>query len=244
MTQLYLIRHGQAVVNVVPIIGGMKGDTGLTELGVEQAGRLRDRLAATGEIKADVLLASPMPRARQTAEIIAPALGLPIEIVPELKELNPGEADGMTFADYQAKYGPFSFDMSKPISPGGETWPTFMERISGVYARIAAEYPGKIVVAVCHGWVIEGSFSCFFGLETANLPSVEFQVANTSITQWERFSRRDEGRWRLKRYNDDIHLRSDVLWQATIPDSAEGIDKPAVPLPGDPPAASQGADDA
>lgn len=244
MTQLYLIRHGQAVVNVQPIIGGMKGDTGLTALGVEQAGRLRDRLAATAELRPDALLSSPMPRARQTAEIIAPALGLAPEIVDDLQELKPGEADGMSFADYQAAYGRFSYDLSKPISPGGETWPTFMDRVSALYAWIADRYAGQIVVAVCHGWVIEGSFSCFFGLDTGNLPAVEFQVANTSITQWERISRRDEGRWRLKRYNDDIHLRSDVLWQATLPDSAEGIDKPAVPLPGDPPAASQGADDA
>ena len=59
-------------------VAGPLGDEGLTERGRLQAARLRDRLAATGEIAADVLIASPLARARQTAEIIAPALALPI----------------------------------------------------------------------------------------------------------------------------------------------------------------------
>ena len=44
---------------------------------MRQAERLRDRLAATGEIRADVLLSSTLLRASQTAELVAPALGLP-----------------------------------------------------------------------------------------------------------------------------------------------------------------------
>ncbi len=90
MTKLCLIRHGQAVVNVKPIIGGMRGDTGLTALGIEQVERLRDRLIATRELKADVVLSSSMPRARQTAEILAPAFGLPIIFDDDLHELRPG----------------------------------------------------------------------------------------------------------------------------------------------------------
>ena len=89
-TNLYLIRHGEAVSNVEPIIGGMRGDVGLTALGIAQAERLRDRLAATHEIPADVLIASNLPRARQTAEIIQPALGVPVcldESVQEMRQI-------------------------------------------------------------------------------------------------------------------------------------------------------------
>ncbi|NCC33746.1 MAG: histidine phosphatase family protein, partial [Chloroflexia bacterium] len=95
MTQLYLIRHGEAWANVQPILAGMQGDKGLTPRGVKQAERLRDRLAH-GELQADVLIASTLPRARQTAEIIQPALGLPIILDDEVQELRLGEADGMT----------------------------------------------------------------------------------------------------------------------------------------------------
>src|SRR5262249_22253167 len=75
MTNLYLIRHADYTFGLED---GKYRDLGLTPLGVKQAELLRDRLATTGEIKADVLIASTMPRARQTAEILAPALGLPV----------------------------------------------------------------------------------------------------------------------------------------------------------------------
>ena len=67
VTQLYLIRHGEAVSNVQPIVGGMRGDTGLTPRGAAQAERLRDRLASTGESAADILISSTLPCARETA---------------------------------------------------------------------------------------------------------------------------------------------------------------------------------
>ena len=97
MTHLYLIRHGQHIGSVKHIIG----DTELSPLGIQQAERLRDRLAATGEIKADVLIASTFKRARQTAEIIAPAFGLPIIFDDEVQEWRDGEAEGMTLDEFR-----------------------------------------------------------------------------------------------------------------------------------------------
>ena len=82
MTHLFLIRHGQHIGAVQDNIG----DTELSPLGVKQAERLRDRLSATGEIRADVLVSSTFRRAKQTAEIIAPALGLPIIFDDEVQE--------------------------------------------------------------------------------------------------------------------------------------------------------------
>lgn len=93
-THLYLIRHGEAITNVEPIIGGMRGDTGLSSLGVRQAEALRDRLTATQEIAADLLIASTLPRARQTAEIVAPAFGLPIVWEDDVQEMRAKPAIG------------------------------------------------------------------------------------------------------------------------------------------------------
>ena len=107
MTHLYLIRHGQAYSNIDPTgtpVAGVNGDLGLTAHGRLQAERLRDRLLATGEIQPDVLLASTMPRARQTAEIVAPAFDLPLLFDEELHERRPGEADGMSYAEAMARY--------------------------------------------------------------------------------------------------------------------------------------------
>ncbi len=122
VTNLYLIRHGEALVNVNHIVGGMRGDTGLTQLGVLQAERLRDRLAATREIPADVLIASTYRRAQQTAEIVAPALGLPVTLDDEVQELRPGEADGMPVGEAMVRYAiDFEREPYRPASPGGET---------------------------------------------------------------------------------------------------------------------------
>ena len=61
-TELYLIRHGESVPNVKPIIGGMRGDAGLTARGREQAQLLEKRLREE-KLHADQLYASTLPSA-------------------------------------------------------------------------------------------------------------------------------------------------------------------------------------
>ena len=89
-TQLYFIRHGDATYHVDDAAPA------LTPLGVVQAERLRDRLAATREIQADVLIASTMRRAIVTAEIIQPALDLPIQLDSDVEEIRSGDARGVS----------------------------------------------------------------------------------------------------------------------------------------------------
>jgi probable phosphoglycerate mutase len=206
---LYLIRHAEAVSNVEPIVAGMHGDIGLTPRGVAQAERLRDRLAANDEIAADVLIASTLPRARQTAEIIAPALGLPIIWDDDLQELRVGEADGMRVVEFYAIFGEPNFerDPYHPIAPGGESWAQFQVRAGATLTRIAREQRGKTVVAVTHGGIVDGAFMCFFGLSLFALRQVSFQTHNTAITHWYQLTRDDQSvRWRLAQYNDTAHL--------------------------------------
>lgn len=239
MTQLYLIRHGQAFCNVDPIIAGMEGDTGLTPFGVQQAEHLRDRLMASGEIRADVLIASNLPRARQTAQIIAPALGLPILWDEEVHEMRPGEADGLTIAEAKEKYGIPNFRKNpfQQIAPGGESWPQFVVRVGTALSRITQQHQGKTIVVVCHGGVIDASFVCFFGMSSLTVPAAEFHTHNTSITHWEQYQNRDGSlRWRLIKYNDDTHLREigaheAIHWEEVAAQPATGSDKPPVPLP-------------
>jgi len=210
VTRLYLIRHGEAFCNVEPIIGGMNGDEGLTERGADQALRLRDRLQATREIDADVLIASTFPRARQTAEIIAPAIGLPIVFDDEVQEMRPGDADGISITQFRERYGlpDWDRDPAHPLAPNGESYITFMARVTKAMDRIVAEHEGKTVVIVCHGGVIDGSLGYFIGLPVVPRPPVQFDTHNTSITQWDRRQHGlDDPRWRLIRYNDDAHLR-------------------------------------
>src|SRR5260370_41837476 len=182
MTDLYLMAHGEALGAVLEIIG----DTALSPLGILQAERLRDRLAATGEIVADVLISSTFERARQTAEIIAPALDLPIVFDDEVQELRDGVAEGLHEEEYRAKYGEVNFRETpfRQVAPSGENWGQFVLRVSTALDRLIRENEGKTIVIACHGGVIGISFLYFFGINTVYYPQAGFDTYNTSITHW------------------------------------------------------------
>jgi 2,3-bisphosphoglycerate-dependent phosphoglycerate mutase len=233
MTHLYLIRHGQAVSAARNTLG----NTGLSPLGVSQAERLRDRLAATGEIAADVLIASTMLRAKQTAEIISPALGLPPLLDDQVQEWREGEAAHWTAEEFKARFNPVDPEQ-KPfvrVAPGAESWTEFMLRASSALNRITGEYAGKSIVIVCHGGIVDCSFITFFGLSTFHLPRAFFNTHNTSITHWYRGSFGDlPPSWILEGYNDVMHLRDldagvRIPWRAFTPEPALGADRAQVP---------------
>jgi probable phosphoglycerate mutase len=204
-TRLVLVRHGESNATVARIIGGMRTCSGLSPLGVRQAEALRDRLASTGELASvDVLLSSTMPRAVETAEIIAPALGgLVLEQVADLREHDPGEADGLTFDEYVERYGvpDFEKDPYLPLSPGGETVASFHLRAGTALHGVARALAGRTIVVVCHGGVVDVALRSF--LRLAIVGGFELETRNTSLTELVHL---ESGRWRLVRYNDAAHL--------------------------------------
>lgn len=203
-TTLVLIRHGESNVTVNRVIGGHRSCSGLSDLGRQQAERLRDRLMTTGELAPDVLISSNFARAIETAEVIAPAFGdLPMEIIAGFGEHDPGpDIDGMTFADYVEKFGtPDWLDPHVEIFPGGETIATFHDRVIATVELVIDSYRGCTVVVSCHGGVIDAVFRHLLG--TASTGVFELSTANTSITG---FSSLTSGGWRLTRYNDRAHL--------------------------------------
>lgn len=234
MTQLYLIRHAEAMA----AIKGFVGDGGLSPLGIVQAQRLRDRLATGHEIAADVLIASTFPRARQTAEIIAPALDLPILFDDTIQEMRPGEAEGMPVEQFRQRFGEpdYEKDPFRPIAPGGESWGQFMLRVGSALDRIVREHEGKTIVLVCHGGVIDGSFLYFFKMSAWTLPPARFYTRNTSITQWLQISsQQNELHWHLVKYNDAFHLQdigtpTQIPWGRILVKPASDQDRPSVPL--------------
>ena len=212
-TRLVLIRHGESRSAVDRVVGGHQGCKGLSERGRRQAEALRDRLARTGEL-ADTaaVLTSLLPRAIETAGILAPALGgLAADQHCDFCEIHPGDADGMTWEEfglrYQSTAGPRSPYQRR--APGGESWAEFFVRVGMALRRVADEHAGRTVVVVCHGGVIEGSLAVF-----GNQPlrrSFDVNIENTSLTEWTRptgngDSPSGESRWRLVRFNDSAHL--------------------------------------
>lgn len=204
-TRLVLVRHGESNATVEQVVGGHRGCTGLSLRGRRQAEALRDRLAATGEVQAHVVLTSILPRAVETARIVAPAVGgLDVAQDCDLCELHPGESDGMPWVEYQERYGvDMAADPLAPIAPGGESLADFHQRVARTLRRIAEEHDGRTVAIVCHGGIVAASFVTFFGLPLERPIGAEVRVENTAITEW---ARNGGGRWALIRHNDAAHL--------------------------------------
>lgn len=221
-TDLYLIRHGESVANIEPVIGGMRGDTGLSDRGRRQAQALEERLRRE-PLPLDLLIASTLPRAQETAGYVSRALDLPIQSSDEVQELRPGEADGMSHDAWLAQYSqmaasdgetvePFAgrlpdYDPYLPFAPGGESWASFLYRAGKALNDIVRQQAGKSVGVVCHGGVIEVSFYVAFGVGATGA-KVAFAPRNTGITHWQ-FGpdpRTGQDTWRLMSFNDARHL--------------------------------------
>jgi len=204
MTRLVLIRHGESVSTVERRIGGVRTCGGLSPLGRKQAEALAARLARTGEIQADVLVASTMRRAIETAEIIAPALGdLPIEQIADVGEHEPGpDCDGMTFDAFIERYGQpdWSGDPYLVGFPGGETLAEFKHRAAVALHRLAHDHEDKTIVVACHAGVVDAGLRSFLNVSMSGV--FELSTSNTSITELVR----NAPRWRMLRYNDAAHL--------------------------------------
>jgi probable phosphoglycerate mutase len=203
LTKIILVRHGESNVTVSQVVGGELSCTGLSELGVKQAERLRDRLHAE-RLPVDVVLSSPLPRARETAEIVAPALGCEIEFEPDLEEHRPGDADGCPFVDFDGRFGMFDFraEPDRPFAPGGETLRQFHERVITMLRRIEVDHEGTTVLAVCHGGVIDAAFRNYLSIDLSH--AFDLWTLNTSLTEF--VIAKPGGRPQLRRYNDTAHL--------------------------------------
>jgi 2,3-bisphosphoglycerate-dependent phosphoglycerate mutase len=160
---------------------------GLQPVGVRQAERLRDRLATTGEIKADTLIASPLPRARQTAELLASTLGLPVMQDADVEEWR--NEDGSLSQEAFMERVMATPSEQMPVArfvPGGENWLEFSVRAAHALTRSVREYADQTTVIVCHGGIIEVSLSLFFGLSGASLQRLNVESGHTSITHWQK----------------------------------------------------------
>ena len=203
-TRVVLVRHGESNVTVRRVVGGPRTCDGLSQLGVQQAERLRDRLADTGEVEATHLVSSAYPRARQTADVIAPALGLAVVVESGFGEHDPGpDCDGMTFQEFVDRYGmpDWESDPHAATFPGGETIAEFDLRVGATLSRTVREHQGGTLVIVCHGGVIDGIMRT--ALRAARTGGFELHTKNASLTEIVQVR---SDRWRLIRYNDAAHL--------------------------------------
>jgi probable phosphoglycerate mutase len=208
VTRLFLIRHGESVAQVEGFVSGHDTCRGLSDRGRRQVEALRDRLLRTGEIQADVVLTSILPRAIETAEILAPAIGgAPVQQDCDLCEIHPGDGEGLTWDEWRDRYSRVDYDPATPSAPNGESWVGFNERVAAALDRYCDEHAGRTIVAAVHGGIIEASSTAFLGLPVTH--GRLLALTNASITEWvhhePEFGARGT-RWQLVRYNDASHV--------------------------------------
>jgi len=204
--RLILVRHGEAHAGLHGVIAGPRGCAGLTAHGRRQAEALREHLLGSGRLQADVLMSSVLPRAIETAQIIAPGLGFDAFARDcDLCEVHTGEADGLAWSDYPGRYGALDMvaEPDRVFAPGGESWNSFHDRVHRTLERLARDHVGQTVVAVCHAGVIMASVRAIFGVPHPGT-GARLQPTNTGLTEWEYDPSLD--RWTLHTFNESAHL--------------------------------------
>ena len=152
--RLLLLRHGQSSWNADGRWQG-QADPPLSPLGEAQAREAADRLKP-GQFHR--VVASDLQRALRTAEILAEALDLAVEVDPDLREIDVGDWQGLTRAEINQRAPGALADWSEGRSestPGGETRTHLTDRARAVLLRVAAEAgAGDQVLLVSHGALI------------------------------------------------------------------------------------------
>lgn len=153
MTDLWLVRHGQTDWNRTGRWQGQASDApGLNDTGYTQALIIHEQLKG---IKISAIYSSDLLRARQTAELIAEPLGLPVTLELRLREINLGVWEGMPSEAIEAKYPQeLAERMRNPFptcAPSGESAREVAERVLMSINEIANKYSYESVLIVAHG---------------------------------------------------------------------------------------------
>lgn len=184
VTTLFLVRHGQTEGNAKHLFIGST-DIPLDALGERQAIEVGDRFTT---IPIDVLITSPMRRARQTAAEIARTTGKEAVIVEGLSEIDFGIIEGMAIAQVVEQFPELRAQMDDVSNvdlqwPGGESRFTFNDRVLTAFLGILARHVNQTVAVVCHGGVIGSFVAQIEGGSPSDF--LKYAVQNCAITHLE-----------------------------------------------------------
>ena len=149
-----LLRHGDTRLSPERRFSGVgSADPSLSAAGVDQARRAAGSALLRGRAFTEVLT-SPMSRCQQTARIVAEALGISVVVDRDLREMDFGLWEEMTFDEVQDRY-PVDLERWKqsamsPPTGSSETLAAVVVRMETVAGRFASRYAGASVLAVTH----------------------------------------------------------------------------------------------
>jgi probable phosphoglycerate mutase len=187
-TTLVLVRHGVTPhTSAKRFSGGLGGaNPGLSDEGLAQARATADWLAPAAE-RIDAVLASPVRRTRETAEVIAAVLGRPVEEEPGFAEMDFGVWDGLTFAEVaeRDRAGLEAWMSKVDRSPeGGESFETVAARVRSALVRVRAAHEGRTVVLVSHVTPIKILVGDAIGAPLEAVFRMELSPASVSVVSY------------------------------------------------------------
>jgi broad specificity phosphatase PhoE len=198
------LRHGESIGNAQARWQG-QSDYPLTEKGRAQAQALAKRWKSEG-MKFDLIIASPLVRAKETAEIIASALGANVEFDAILLERHIGEMEGLTAEEVRKRPQPPYVTPYDPIGGEGEgDWALFL-RAGQALHRLLRRPSGSYLI-VSHGGLLNQLMNAIVGIAPHVDPSgVRFRFENTAFARVLYFPY--QHRWAIDALNDRAHLKS------------------------------------
>lgn len=188
MTTICLVRHGETDWNALGKLQG-RTDIPLNAVGIQQA---QECAAFLAEKSWDVIVTSPLLRAKGTAEVINQSLNLPFIEMDAFMERSFGHAEGMTVKERRTLFPTNAF-------PNQEEREIFRARIMQGIEQVREDFSGKRVLLVAHGAVINAILSL---LSDGEIGSGKTRLHNACLSTI--FDA--DGNWEIGEYNQVGHL--------------------------------------
>jgi broad specificity phosphatase PhoE len=199
-----VLRHGESVGNAESRWQG-QADYPLTDTGRAQARALAKRWK-NERAKFDLVIASPLMRARETAEIIASAFNVNIEFEPLWLERDNGEFSGLTVLEVRQNFGESQFSTPyDPVGGDGEgDWELFLRAGQALQSLLKRE-PARYLI-VSHGGLLNQFMHAVIGVAPqANNAGTRFRFGNTAFAQLMYYP--NQHRWAIDKLNDHAHWK-------------------------------------
>jgi broad specificity phosphatase PhoE/ribonuclease HI len=202
-TTMLLLRHGQTPLSVAKRFSGV-GDRPLTEIGLAQAGAAARRLRGCSAV---AVVASPLRRAVQTADLVAAEIGVAVTVDEGLLETDFGDWEGYTFAEVQQRWpDQLSAWLASPdvAPPAGESFADTARRVRQARDRVLAAYDGHTVVVVSHVTPIKTLVRLALEAPPGTLYRMHLDLVSISEIDWYA-----DGPAVVRRLNDTCHAPPD-----------------------------------
>lgn len=183
MSRLLLVRHGITESNSARKFVGYS-DVELSTAGYRQVEQLRERLV---DDKIDAVYSSDLRRALVTAEVISSGHKVDIVTCPELREVNYGNVEGLTFEEISRLYPEVAESLTnfslRLKFPGGEDFEGFIERASKFLDKLKKHTPSQTMLIVSHGGPLRVLICCLLGIDLGHWRQIRLDNASLSIVE-------------------------------------------------------------